>query len=573
MSSSSMASIELTLNHPLPQSTTNANLIASRLNSSCTRLGDAAYLFGGFDLYSGEVFNELFMISLEDRMWKRIDHIKGKWPSQRHSHSVNVWNITKLVIFGGSDAEDAHLNDIYILDLPTLTWESPHVTGHIPAPRMRHSTVIHKSKLYVTGGQTTGDVVLDVLNILDLETFVWEVPIPFESRISHFSWIFNRRLYLFGGQDENSERLTHLTYIDLADKSRTKLTITSEEAPQPLGQHFMQICGDRLIVAVAEGLQHGREAKEVRTGVWSLELNSVRWRRHDEITLLQNATWYYYAMGQDDSRFILFGAENPQSDEFLGMVLGINLETFGIYRVPGSDLGMDFAPLLERRELSDFSITAKDSPEKPIHVHRLVLQARWPYFANLCRSEMQEAREAQLVLPEPYGSVHGFVRYLYTDSIEGLSPDDLAGLLGLANCYCMERLQKMCCDILHREINLKNVCHIFEAACKAGETGLSERALAFILDNFGLVSRTKGFRTMQPHAMEELWNRIPEDSQITNKSPKLDEAMLASAQPSDSQNEDGEGGAETDGDVADGNEDDDEYDELANGTEPEDDED
>ncbi|CAK7273337.1 hypothetical protein SEPCBS57363_005601 [Sporothrix epigloea] len=70
-----------------------------------------------------------------------------------------------------------------------------------------------------------------------------------------------------------------------------------------------------------------------------------------------------------------------------------------------------------------------DAPtSQPIHVHRLILQARWPHFARLWSSQMAEFHTKKMHIPEPYTVVRAFLFYLYTDRIDPALPaDDMDG--------------------------------------------------------------------------------------------------------------------------------------------------
>ncbi|CAK7223020.1 hypothetical protein SBRCBS47491_005062 [Sporothrix bragantina] len=66
-----------------------------------------------------------------------------------------------------------------------------------------------------------------------------------------------------------------------------------------------------------------------------------------------------------------------------------------------------------------------DAPtSQPIHVHRLILQARWPHFARLWSSQMAEFHTKKMHIPEPYTVVRAFLFYLYTDRIDPAPPAD-----------------------------------------------------------------------------------------------------------------------------------------------------
>ncbi|KAJ3311740.1 hypothetical protein HDU76_003040 [Blyttiomyces sp. JEL0837] len=606
-----------TIMNPTPQQT-GGETITCLVNASCTAMDDKVLAFGGFHFYNDDVFNDLYLLTMEDMIWKKINHIKGPWPCKRCDHTATLWH-DKLVIFGGKDANDAFLNDLYILHVSTLTWEKPNIRGEAPSGRGKHSAVIEDNKLYIYGGWCSTDGVAGELNILNLETMEWQVPIPVIPRHSHFCTIYKSRLYIYGGMSATLDPGSDLLILDLDDFVQTTVTVSGKETPSTLGQHFVQLCGDKLIVLITRSLNLGgdrgllvsNDENEVLTGIWSLNLDSMRWRRHDDGRYLGSGSWHYYAMAKDQSKLLLLGSggQEASSEEYMGTVLDLDLEVHGLFKVPESRMGSDFGPLLpfgddddlvpvasnnasnaarnpsgptsvaadargnhhveglvyadspcsrgsedglgrdvgkagahyhhHRPSIStaqasaalalaiqsaDLEVLCRDRNAPAIKVHRLVLLARWPHFAAMERSGMSECEAGRIRILEPYATVKAFIRYVYTDSVERIaSTSTVADLLVMGDLYCMERLKKLCSVRLHRELSIDTAAVAFAKAHAAGERGLKARAFRFVLDHFGAVARTEGFRRLMrggsvengglgdgcEGAQEELWDCVP----------------------------------------------------------------
>ncbi|KAF9905586.1 Host cell factor 1 [Linnemannia zychae] len=81
-------------------------------------------LFGGkgFGL-QGDVYNPyIFEFQMTAYKWVRLN-TEGPSPTQIYSHCmVPAYDGFKMVVFGGSVKADVQLGDIYILDVPTMTW-------------------------------------------------------------------------------------------------------------------------------------------------------------------------------------------------------------------------------------------------------------------------------------------------------------------------------------------------------------------------------------------------------------------------------------------------------------------
>jgi hypothetical protein len=240
-------------------------------------------------------------------------------------------------------------------------------------------------------------------------------------------------------------------------------------------------------------------------------------------------------------------------------LLGNNLHSeprAEISRFPSSDrmavqtskgLGMDLAKLFnqppEAGSGTDFTITASKDDEwdaddssrrgsidlqqnwlapdaatsPPIHVHKLILQARWPHFARLYNAQMAEFHTKRMHIPEPYTVVKAFLYYLYTDSIH---PDDcaelndVAGLLVMSNIYNIPHLRLLCVNRLSKELDVDHACIIWHSAGVANEEWLRRRAASFCLLHWGRVVRTEGFLKLPRHALVELSQEIDMEGRV-----------------------------------------------------------
>jgi N-acetylneuraminic acid mutarotase len=77
-------------------------------------------------------------------------------------------------MFGGYDG-DKCFNGIDILDLETMTWIQPEVSGVVPMARNAHTMTVLETKLYLFGGHS-GNKHLKDLHIFDTETLTWIEP-------------------------------------------------------------------------------------------------------------------------------------------------------------------------------------------------------------------------------------------------------------------------------------------------------------------------------------------------------------------------------------------------------------
>ncbi|GAB7364623.1 hypothetical protein MBLNU230_g5427t1 [Neophaeotheca triangularis] len=165
--------------------------------------------------------------------------------------------------------------------------------------------------------------------------------------------------------------------------------------------------------------------------------------------------------------------------------------------------------------------TSSTNTSQPIHVHRLILAARWPHFSRMMNTQMSEFHTRRMHLPEPYPAVKAFLYYLYTDSITSppnppsdsatISPpdnaptlEDVANMLVMSNIYDMPRLRHLCLHRLVRDLDIPHAALIFDRAATAQEDWLKRRAASFCMTHWGRVVRTDSFRRLKRSAMLEL---------------------------------------------------------------------
>ncbi|KAJ2964560.1 hypothetical protein NQZ79_g442 [Umbelopsis isabellina] len=498
--------------------------LACLVGASMTIVGQSVLVFGGFDQYSDEVYNDLYQLTnVGGRYkWTNMLYIKGNRPSKRNDHSAALWQGDKLVIFGGSSDDEVYCNDVSILDLSTWTWHQPHIQGNLPLGRMKHSATIHNDKLYISGGLCSGQNFSDTIDILDLKTWIWLPSIPFVRRCQHITFFHRNRLYLYGGLAEKMDRSHNISFINFDTYQVTELQVNAPETPSLAGQHFAQVCGDDLVVVVTNPIK--QVVSESTTGVWSLDLTSMTWRRRGGGARFDSGQWHYFSMAEHDTSFYLFGNSEEEPEEYYSQILKVDLQEHGIYAVPPPQMGSDLVQMLVSetgRELADFVITSNDENAPPIQTHRLILLARWPHFENILQSGMAEAVSKHLRIPEPYGAVNAFVTFLYADSIDQFDIDLVSDLLVMANIYLLPRLLALCARRMHAHMDIANVSKIYHCAGVAAQRGLQQTALNYMFEHYGDVSRTIGFRDLPKEVLLDFWDHTPSNAIITTKDMML----------------------------------------------------
>ncbi|EHK25326.1 uncharacterized protein TRIVIDRAFT_85112 [Trichoderma virens Gv29-8] len=297
--------------------------------------------------------------------------------------------------------------------------------------------------------------------------------------------------------------------------------------------------------------------------------------------------WHYCTMNEDGTKAWLLGCPvDPAAtdlgpngyEEYLSDIMEVDLRRYGflgnnlapeslaqsrpsfttrLSDQPSKGLGADLAKLFNQPPESgsgtDFIITAladdADSDETlssgliraddanrdqgwlsadvptsmPIHVHKLILQARWPHFARLYNAQMAEFHTKKMHIPEPYSVVKAFLLYLYTDNIHGTTEtdsdattdlSDVAGLLVMSNIYNIPHLRLLCVNRLAKELDVEHACVIWYCSGLASEEWLRKRAATFCMTHWGRIVRTQGFLRLPRNALVELSQEIDMEGRV-----------------------------------------------------------
>ncbi|KAK2892945.1 hypothetical protein Q8A67_012933 [Cirrhinus molitorella] len=233
-----------------PRPPRNASPPCPRIGHSFTLHANKCYLFGGMandsedpngnvPRYLDDFYELELQVQSGVKGWN-IPETKGGGPSARESHSSVVYcgkggSAPKLYIFGGMCGD--RLNDLWQLDIETMTWTLPLIRGPPPLPRSLHTSNMIGNRLYVFGGwvpvgeaedtlATDGVkwVCTDSLSTLNLDTMTWHDLTPEQqqegttsdeqldeqeegnahwpkARAGHCAVTVGTRLYVWSGRD------------------------------------------------------------------------------------------------------------------------------------------------------------------------------------------------------------------------------------------------------------------------------------------------------------------------------------------------------------------------------------
>lgn len=140
-----------------------------------------------------------------------------------------------------------------------------------------------------------------------------------------------------------------------------------------------------------------------------------------------------------------------------------------------------------------------------IYAHKAILSQRCEYFGNMFRSGMKESLEGKIRIPDvSRGAFLLLLEYLYVDSIENLRVDKAVELYMLADLYRLETLRDMCKNVVKRYLNVENSGPLLQEAAEVHCTVLKDIIIAFIVENFDVVSKTEGIKQVSHSILLEI---------------------------------------------------------------------
>jgi len=143
----------------------------ARGGQSVTLIGSQLYMFGGEDS-KRRVLNDLNVLDLETMTWE-TPAVSGVCPSPRSDHVATAYCEKYIFIFGGGSHSDCY-NDLHVLDLENVEWSPVETQGIVPRPRAGHAGVTVGDNWFVIGGGDNTGAISETL-VLSMTTLSWSI--------------------------------------------------------------------------------------------------------------------------------------------------------------------------------------------------------------------------------------------------------------------------------------------------------------------------------------------------------------------------------------------------------------
>ncbi|KAK5238690.1 hypothetical protein LTR47_000433 [Exophiala xenobiotica] len=510
---------------------------------------DKLFVIGGLTGEANYILDDICYLDLKTWTWSKT------WSFvQRFDHSAWIWG-GRLWVLGGLGADMERPSEIWWLDLkgcPALSGSERQypIMGRIPSSRsdpFLHPTradrvdtyAANSGSVHIRSSRREKPTAPGAISSLK---FVSGPHVPLQSSGTHFHVCSSGTLLDFVTPSSTIRHSAcNLSSLEL-DSLRWQRLVEGPDLFQPgYKWHYCTINEDGTKVWLL-----GSAAEDASATGQDLQLSevlAVDLKRYGLLGM-QDST-----LSSEQNRILASERQTVHSSSFNG----------------GTGLGSDLAAIFDQppeNSMSDFTITANTGPaddddvsetgsqarfsinstssqmfvsegsnvSQPIHVHKMILQARWPHFKRLYASKMIEYQTSRLHIPEPYSVVRAFLYYLYTDSIAPhpifcRDLTDVAGMLVMANLYDMPKLRLLCVNRLSREIDIEHAAVIWERAGRTEEEWLKARAARFCMMNWGRVVRTEGFRSLSRMSLMELCEVVDTEGRVVG-GEELDDAGI-----------------------------------------------
>lgn len=234
-----------------------------RSNHCSFIVNDYLYIHGGRDIKEGPMSNmwklnlngleELAHDSTYNVAWELVKEV-GAGPG-RVSHHSTVSFGNNVLFFGGMTGF-AGVEDVYQFDCNKERWSKLQQTGDIPKPRDDHSlAVINDNSFIIFGGFVNGSRCNECFiakksdNVLEWTQVGQQCAVAPCQRASHSASVFKNKMYMFGGQDDDNNKLCDLWEFDIDTQTWTQIELPDNSyKPCCRSGHSSNICHDKLYI-------------------------------------------------------------------------------------------------------------------------------------------------------------------------------------------------------------------------------------------------------------------------------------------------------------------------------------
>ncbi|KAF9198303.1 Negative regulator of mitotic exit [Haplosporangium sp. Z 27] len=168
-------------------------------------VGTTMYIFGGQvdNYYLGDIISFDMKTITQNPRWEIIEP-QSESPPARSGHCAAVYE-GRIYIFGGADA-DYFYNDIWCFDTRLNTWTPIPASGYLPSGRHGHACTIVDGVFYVFGGNSPDGTAMNDAYAFRINERRWylfqSVGSAATPRVGHSMVTIKDKIYIVGGESE-----------------------------------------------------------------------------------------------------------------------------------------------------------------------------------------------------------------------------------------------------------------------------------------------------------------------------------------------------------------------------------
>eukprot|EP01080_Neovahlkampfia_damariscottae_P002526 gene2526-3231_t len=264
---------------------------------------DNMYCYGGRS--KGTHFSKsVYKLNLKNFEWSEIE-INGPIPPSRCDHTAVLnKNEKEIIIFGGWTEKDQKSNEVYTFNLENFTFTKVFYSvksiirelGKTRGLSAHSACFFEDDESMIVYGGYDGNIPYSKQTLVyhtkgnffvTLDTLGDEPP----ARIRHSAIILHKKMYIFGGFLQNSERSDSLFYLNLSTKIWSKIESTGI-IPSPRSSHICLPTLDGKNFLIFNGKHHSNKNEvfeyDVTNNNWSKKQIIGKFEKKNNLT----ACWY-----------------------------------------------------------------------------------------------------------------------------------------------------------------------------------------------------------------------------------------------------------------------------------------
>ncbi|CAO0790090.1 unnamed protein product [Mucor circinelloides] len=438
--------------------------------------------------------DDVSMFDIDTMCWIEISVLPSIFtPQARYAHLSTVWDSSKLVVMGGQDIANQHINEINVFDLKEMAWvhggpmngpyDAYRAVAFCPQPNTNNTTAF--------GSKGSFDYFWNSSPSDEPQQQQQQQKQPAPPVCVYSNYNFNdltRELQSFYPMKSAHA----VEFRNHAAEMTGSLLPPGLRFPtgQLMGQYF--VVSGTFLSSTKRGFQ-----------VWALNLTNLTWSHIDTSSNLSNGSWNRGLLS-NQKYYVLGHGQRDLKDDYsyrrtnFDHIATIDLEAYGIYCLPHSTCSSEAQELglsmLNEPSITDLTIWTSD--QQAIPINSIILAERWPGFAQLLHDRNTSTatktttdtlltQKKQLLFPESYSVTLAFLQYIYSDHLitaQQHQPQILCRLLILADMYKMNRLLELTTYALHQLLTISTASMVYETAALTFQSALQIRALRIMIN-------------------------------------------------------------------------------------------